>query len=126
MSVKIKLESPSGKYQIVTDSRQYKLQTFSGVDKKTGSDKYTTVGYFHGLDGLHKHIVALGIKSSSCEQIGELVDVVQHVSNSCDKAYKEFAHEYVLQVAKAHEDREKLADEVKGLKMQLRKLKEGK
>ena len=74
--VNIKLDD---KYRITSDSRQYKLQKYVGVDKKTGEDEYLAVAYSQNVPHLIKEYLHRELRASSASSLEELVSTYRGI-----------------------------------------------
>jgi len=65
-------------YRITSDERQWTVQRYAGVDKKTGEDKWKPVGYFSRLDVAVNDLAQRQIRTGEAQT---LVDALAHVEN---------------------------------------------
>lgn len=74
MSILIELDV---RYRIISDSRQYSLQKYVGIDNKTGESKYRPVAFSQEPTHLVKEYASRFTRESTASSLLELVSTYQ-------------------------------------------------
>lgn len=87
MSINIKL---SHQYTVTSDSRQFilnKVEVRGAQSKAAGETFLKPVGYFHGIEGLTRHLIQLGLKESEAKTLEQCQQIIEDTAAACLAAF---------------------------------------
>ena len=76
-------------YRIASDSRQWMIQKYTGLDKKTGEQVWQSIAYYSETEKLVKGLIERAIRDSDARTLADALRDIEKVSHALSKALKE-------------------------------------
>lgn len=83
---------------VFSDSRQYVLKRFTGVNAK-GEETYTNLGFFTNLGNLVKAAIRTGLQGDEIDTLQKLADRIEEIAEAVFENYGELPPPTVLPVS---------------------------
>lgn len=74
------------KYRIASDSNQWKIENYVGIDKK-GNDIWNPKGYYSTLDAARKRLGEMMVMSSDVDNVADALNLISEVKSNLEKAF---------------------------------------